>query len=165
VKQARSKGVRGAWEDLRLERLEIGEVVSLPVLSGSMLPDLPVGSEIRVRRAPWTQCSWGDIIVFDDASRLVAHRLLVRLRGRGKGLIFQKGDSNPLGRWIDADRVVGVVVGVKDAEGRCSVLSSDAARRRSRGRALRQLARDLVTRIRMLARKTKSWLRRMPKNA
>jgi hypothetical protein len=146
------RGVQAAWEDLRLERLEPGEVVSLPVLSGSMRPDIAVGSEIRVRRATWRECARGDVIVFDDASRLVAHRLLLKLRVRGKWCVLQKGDLNSLGQWIDAGRVVGLVVEVRDAEGERRLLTSAPARRRARRLALRHLARDLRTRISMLVK-------------
>lgn len=88
----------------------------LPVLSGSMQPSIPLGSRIRIKASNGADCRVGDVTVYLDGNRLVAHRVLWSL-GRGRRRwIFQKGDANRFGHWIAAAQVKGVVREVFPAE-------------------------------------------------
>ena len=89
----------------------------LPVLSGSMAPCLPVGGSVRVLPSSWRQCRRGDIVVFREAAKVVAHRCLWRLRVPGGCWLFQKGDCDTFGHLIDGRQVVGVVTEAWDADG------------------------------------------------
>ncbi len=77
----------------------------MPVLSGSMRPMIQVGSRIRIKACKARACRVGDVAVYIDDQRLVAHRVLWFLGGR----LFMKGDANRHGHWVRASRVRGVV--------------------------------------------------------
>jgi hypothetical protein len=80
----------------------------LPVLSGSMSPSIPLGCRIEIKPCPADQCRLGDVMVYMDEGRLVAHRLLWRV-GR---FLYTKGDANAFGHWIGSAQVKGLIVGV-----------------------------------------------------
>ena len=127
------------WLKLLDGSLRVGAVVELPVLSDSMLPVFGMGRHIKIQRVSWKSCRCGDIIVFRARRRLTAHRLLFVLRtGRGR-YFYQKGDANPAGHFIRAERVMGRVVEYQDETGSYSMLSSETARRRGRIEAFKQL--------------------------
>jgi len=88
--------------------------VELPLLTGSMVPAIPVGASLRITMSPTAPCRVGDVIVFLQDNRLIAHRILLVLRAGPWSWLLEKGDANPLGRWRrDADvrgRVVGFCV-------------------------------------------------------
>jgi len=132
----------------------------LPVLSGSMRPGMPLGSRILIEPCQADGVRVGDVTVYLEKDRLVAHRVLWFLGCRTRGWIFQKGDTNRFGHWIRSSSIRGVVREVLPAEdtGNPSVLGqgldpySPAAARRSRRDYLRnliltgpRLLRDLVT--------------------
>ena len=83
---------------------------SYVVMSGSMEPDLPVGSLIFVAPEPSSQIRPGDVVTFALTDRVVTHRVVeVRAGVRGP-LLVTKGDAN---LDTDADPVqVGTTVGV-----------------------------------------------------
>lgn len=90
--------------------------VGLPVLSGSMLPDIPPGSTLLIRAADHRSCRVGDVAVFTEGPyRLVAHRLLLRVGLGSLVFFFQKGDNNPRGGWIRARRICGLAVGLAES--------------------------------------------------
>jgi hypothetical protein len=84
----------------------------LPVLSGSMSPGIPLGCRIEIKPCQADQCRLGDVMVYMDKGRLVAHRLLWRV-GR---YLYTKGDANAFGHWIGSSQVKGLIVGVWPAE-------------------------------------------------
>lgn len=129
------------WLTLLDGSLRLGAVVELPVLSDSMLPLFGVGREVKIHRASWKSCSAGDIIVFRAGGRLTAHRLLFALRTGRRRYLYQKGDANPAGHFIRAERVVGRVVEYQDETGSYRTLRSKAALRSGRVEAARQLLR------------------------
>jgi signal peptidase I len=129
------------WLKLLAGSLRLDEVVELPVLSNSMLPVFGMGRHIKIRRETWKSCRSGDIIVFRVGRRLMAHRLLFVLRtGRGR-YFFQKGDANPTGHFIRAERVVGRVIEYRDETGSYRSLCTRAARRTGRVEAFKQMLR------------------------
>ncbi len=84
----------------------------LPVLSGSMGPVIPLGCRIEIRPCSAGQCRLGDVLVYMDEGRLVAHRLLWRVGP----YLYTKGDANAFGHWIGNPQVKGLIVGVWPAE-------------------------------------------------
>jgi signal peptidase I len=106
-----------AWLGLQYGYLEQGKEVTLPVLSGSMFPSLVPGREIMIQPASWRNCQIGDIIVYKQDKKLTAHRLLFRFCSFKKKGLFQKGDANNHGSWINANRVVGKVIKFQNTDG------------------------------------------------
>ena len=51
-----------SWIKLKYENPRYGEVVTLPVISGSMLPFLVPGRKIKIKCISWQECQVGDII-------------------------------------------------------------------------------------------------------
>ncbi len=88
--------------------------VRLPMLSGSMLPAIPVGHILVIEICTHAACRMGDVVVFVEGEHLVAHRLLT------KGFwpwLLEKGDINPTGHWLHQGRIRGRVTGVVSAAG------------------------------------------------
>jgi len=127
------------WLKLLDGSLQLGTSVELPVLSDSMLPVFGLGRYIKIQRVSWKNCSAGDIIVFRERHRLTAHRLLLVFRTHRRRYFYQKGDANPLGHFIRAERVVGRVVEYQDETGHYRDLMSRTARRVERVEAAKQL--------------------------
>jgi hypothetical protein len=126
-----------------------GRVV-LPVLSGSMHPDLPVGSTVAIRPGPWTATRDGDLIVFRRGETLVVHRRLFGLSVGPWSALYQKGNAVRYGGWIDPKLVVGRAVGVRLPNGEEVDLTTPAAHRRGLRNARRGLAADLIARFKRL---------------
>ena len=123
----------------------------LPVLSGSMRPAIQVGSRIRIAAASAPECRVGDVVVYIDEERLVAHRVLWRMAGR----LFVKGDANRHGHWVPPGRVKGIVREVLPAEATAGAFPgkdpfSVAAARTSRQQYLRDAVLALPRLIRSL---------------
>ena len=81
----------------------------LPVLSGSMRPAISLGSRILIEPCAACACRVGDVTVYLDGDRLVAHRVLWFLGSGKSSWVFHKGDANQFGHWIHPDRIKGVV--------------------------------------------------------
>lgn len=129
------------WLKLLDGTLPMGETVELNVLSESMLPVFRPGSSIKVERVSWNACSAGDIIVFWQGRRLIAHRLLASVAAVKRRYLYQKGDASQSGHFIRAERVVGRVVEYQDEAGHYQTLRSKAAQRTARAEAFRQVLR------------------------
>ena len=84
----------------------------LPILSGSMRPSIALGSKILIAPADYSTCRLGDVVVYLEGDRLIAHRLLWTLGP----FHFHKGDANPNGHWINCKMVRGIVREVLPAE-------------------------------------------------
>lgn len=144
-----------SWLVLLNHNSRLGKVYSLPVLSGSMLPALVPGKQIRIRRTGWRKCHRGDIVVFRQGHRLTAHRLLLRVGFGTKRFVFQKGDSAQFGMWIRADEVVGLVVEAQNDDGRTVHLHTAYERKRNRTIADKQLLLDLYARFKSIPKYVK----------
>lgn len=86
--------------------------IRLPVLSGSMLPEIPVKATAHIEKAPARHCLKGQVVVYRDKNRLVVHRILWRLGWGSSLLLFEKGDNNARGGWIKGSQIRGMVVAV-----------------------------------------------------
>ncbi|MBN1291297.1 MAG: hypothetical protein JXB48_05595 [Candidatus Latescibacteria bacterium] len=136
-----------AWLSLMHGQIKGGEIVTLPVLSGSMMPYLVPGNKIKIQSASWRDCKIGDIIIFKEKNRLSAHRLLLRCCFWGKCYLYQKGDSISTGHWIKSDRVVGVVVESENTEGQVIDFRLTYTRKNEKNNAYRQLRKDVYARL------------------
>jgi signal peptidase len=65
-----------------------------PVLSGSMAPALPVGSQIVTRPVKLEDIKIGDIITFESGEHKVTHRVIAISLIDGKPWFQTKGDAN-----------------------------------------------------------------------
>jgi signal peptidase I len=78
----------------------------------SMSPYFKEGQTVTVDCAPQKSFGIGDVIVFQMAGRLCAHRVLARRRRDGERCYVQKGDNQLSGSIVSHDEVLGKVVGV-----------------------------------------------------
>jgi signal peptidase I len=68
-----------------------------PVLSGSMVPRLPVGGVVVTERVPIASLRVGDVVVFhrpDRPAELVVHRIVALTPGAAGPVVRTKGDAN-----------------------------------------------------------------------
>ena len=119
--------------------------MTLPVLSGSMMPFLHPGGEVLVECTPSGKCHLGDIIVFRETDKLVAHRVLFRLRLGNHCYLYQKGDAAGIGHWVRDDRMIGVVTRSTDANG-TELYLRGKHNQTERHRIYVLLVRDVLTR-------------------
>ncbi len=136
------------------------ETVMLTVRSGSMNPLMPVGSRIRVRPIDGARCRIGDVVVFRERNRLVAHRLLFGRGRRPGGWFLQRGDGvSPTG-WLRAGRLLGLVTAEIGPDDKRRPLDTSDARIDATRQARRSLNRVVIEAIKSPARKVKRWLLR-----
>ena len=106
-----------AWLALTGQDPENQGTVRLPVLSGSMLPAIPLGAILEIELVDPSCCRVGDVVVFlENQQRLTAHRVLAHLGFGFLHWLLQKGDNNSVGYWIRRSRVRGRVTRVLPPE-------------------------------------------------
>jgi len=143
---------RNAWFDLFNGGIE-GEVF-LPMLSGSMADAILPGDILAIRSMTGEKAHIGDIVVFKEKGKLVAHRLILVFRLFSFSFIVEKGDANKVASLIDA----GAIVGIVDSARRNGILVlSRTPEAKERGR--RVSARALFAHIPLQA--AKNCIRRM----
>jgi hypothetical protein len=143
------------WWDLLHGRLPAGRSVRLPMLTGSMAPVLPVDAELIIVAPAVDELGVGDVVIFPQDGKLVAHRLVAGLALAGRGGFLQTGDRFSDGAgWLPARAATGLVVGVEvSGEGGARDLRTRAARAEGRRIARANLARWLLDPL----RKVVSW--------
>lgn len=128
--------------------LAAGERVRLPVLTGSMTPLIPAGAVVEVEpHAAGRLPREGEVVVFRQADRLVAHRVLLACPLPSPGWCLQRGDGVSEWGLVRTDDLLGRVVAVAPPHGPGHDLTTPAARReglRAARRSLRRLVRELV---------------------
>ncbi|MDO4890624.1 MAG: class B sortase [Coriobacteriaceae bacterium] len=79
------------------------------VVSGSMEPEIPVGSAIYVQPTEPAEISPGEVIAFQDSSGVIAHRVTTNRTSMGE--LVTKGDANEVEDFdpIPYESVIGVV--------------------------------------------------------
>ena len=125
--------------------------LTLQVLSGSMMPHLRPGGQVCIECAGTVRTRPGDIIVFHEADRLVAHRLLVRLCLGRRWCGYQRGDAAGIGHWVLARQVLGVVTVSTAADGTVLYVRNRIASVSRRHIAL-LIARAVLARARLVLR-------------
>lgn len=76
------------------------------VISGSMEPNMPIGSLIVTKKVPIDRLEVGNIVSFESNGEIVTHRIAKMEEGK----IFTKGDANP--SWDEGyvEEVIGKVL-------------------------------------------------------
>ncbi|MEZ4388876.1 MAG: S26 family signal peptidase [Candidatus Krumholzibacteriia bacterium] len=129
------------WRLLQQD-LAAGEQVTLPVISGSMMPLIPAGARITVQGlGPAEIPEVGEVVVFRDRDRLVAHRLLFFCPLPSPGWYLQRGDGASPAGVVGRARICGRVVAVSRPGDRDLDLTPAAARHQGRRAARRSLWR------------------------
>ena len=129
-----------AWAVLAEPDADFPGTITLPMLSGSMAPLIPVGARLEIMAARHRNFGVGDVVVFERAARLVAHRLVLSLGFGRDTLYLEKGDRNVGLGLVRRHEVRGVVTGWRPA----AAPEADAVPLpRSRRAALRSLGRSL----------------------
>ncbi len=153
------------WFNLINGMVPHGEIVELPVLTGSMSPLIMPGYTISIRSCSANKIKPGDVIVFKDGNSLTTHRFLIRLPLGKRQVIYQKGDANRFGKWIRSERVVGVIDGISDMTGACIDISNSEARIQAKKESFRQIALTAWNTILILPRFIKKCLREKRTNS
>ena len=155
-----------AADQLRLLRGDLapGQTVRLTMRSGSMLPLLPVGSQLEIAAVPGEACAVGDVVVFRRGDRLVAHRLLLGWGHAPGGWFLERGDgTSPVG-FLRPGSILGRVTAVQLPDGEQRRLDDPQARLAGLSEARRSLARFLlrflISGVRSPLRKARRWLQR-----
>jgi len=126
--------------------------VRLPMLTGSMLPDIPVGAVLEVEKVPGEHCRPGDVVVYRVDDRLVAHRILWRIGLGSRRFFFEKGDTNERGGWIRSGKVCGLVTAIHAGPDRRPLPRDICRARANRAAVLREWVLRWPRRLRDLLR-------------
>ncbi len=147
-----SKTERDHWFDLFLGSGE-GEAL-LTLLSGSMADALLPGDALLVRSLRGKRPHIGDIVVFRDGGKLVAHRLLLAFRLLSFALLVEKGDANRSASIIAPEAIVGIVAGAR-RDGSSVFSRTPESVEAGRRASMRALLRHLTIQA------PKNWVKRM----
>jgi len=78
-----------------------------------MLPTIQPGGKVTVLPlVKCGKCNPNDIVVFENNRGIVCHRLLFFFNTGKCRLIYEKGDNNFLGRFINENRIIGKVIAI-----------------------------------------------------
>lgn len=100
--------------DLRKEALEKGYSITMPTMGMSMFPLLTTNNKIELIKCDPAGLKNGDIIVYKNNGKLIAHRLMRKIRGKDGYLFVTKGDAFfSYDRPISSDAVMGRVIKIK----------------------------------------------------
>lgn len=153
------------WVDLINGKNRKEKYFELPVLSGSMMPVLVPGKNIRIkRRIQHSEIQTGDIIVFKNDNTLTAHRVLIKLSVAGKAFMYQKGDMNRFGYWITDKKIVGYVYSAQDTSNKYINFESHAFKKQAQEKALNEILKTFLNISLILPRKIKQWLKKITTN-
>ena len=106
-----------------------------------------------------------DIVILREGTTLVAHRRLLGGNIVGRSVVYQKGDTNATGQWVDGEQIVGLATGVRTADGARTDLNTAASRTSARRLARRNLAADLQYRLFAAPRRIRAWLKTGTRNS
>lgn len=135
-----------AWLALTGQIAPPDHSVRLPMLSGSMAPDLPTGTWLHIAVAQNPPCQPGQVVVFCEEQQLTAHRVLLVLRLGRWNWLLEKGDANRYGRWRRGQSVCGTVRSYTTVTENVATDPSDPAR------ASQELRRLIIHYLKRLVR-------------
>ncbi|MDC7219333.1 MAG: hypothetical protein PQJ59_05295 [Spirochaetales bacterium] len=93
-----------------------GEILWLPLLTGSMAPNIYPGELLKITLCHKNEVQWGEVALFYREGKFTAHRIYMSSLWKGQK-VYEKGDANSHGSWINRDRILGKVTGVKNDKG------------------------------------------------
>jgi hypothetical protein len=146
------------WLNLLDGSFNDGEIIELPVLSGSMMPLIIPGKNIKIKCMKEPDLNIGDIVVYKEGREITSHRLIAKLTFYKGAYLYQKGDAIRFGGWIKKQQVLGVVDSVQDSSGNYISLMSPDKKREGRELAAKQLLRIFLDLLLIMPRKIKRWL-------
>lgn len=154
--------IDAAADQLKLveRRLRPDEKIWLTLRSGSMLPTMPVGARIAVQPVDGSRCRVGDVVVFRQGDRLVAHRLIFGWGAGPASWFLQRGDGVSGAGLLRSEAILGRVVAVQRPHAAVETLTGEDAGWRARRAARRSLARFLRSLVTGPLRKARGWLTR-----
>jgi hypothetical protein len=91
----------------------LGTRIWVEVLGGSMGPLLENGDTVLITLCSAEEIREGDLAVFGEFGRLLAHRILKRSASPRGTLFLEKGDGTPWGRWLGPEKLRGRVQAVR----------------------------------------------------
>jgi signal peptidase I len=144
-----------SWLKLLENGLDPDEEIELPVLSGSMLPVMIPGKNIKIKNIPLKNLRTGDIIVFRKNKILTGHRILFKIRIFSYWFFYQKGDRNRFGGWIRENDIVGIVGYAQDNFDTYIDFTGKKYKRRTKVIAFRQIIKLLINIVLYIPRKIK----------
>lgn len=101
-------------DSLWREQMQRGGIVSFRIASGSMLPTLAPGDNVRVKKfPPLSDPGLGDIVLFNMGGTWVVHRVVGKECGDGRLSYWQKGDAEYRATLTPATAVAGRVVAIE----------------------------------------------------
>ncbi len=155
--RAQGEELLDSWLALTGEGPATNDLITLPVLSGSMLPQMPVNSIIHIKRMSIHGCKTGHVVVYREGDRLVAHRLLWSFGLGSAQFCFEKGDANKRGGWIRGHQVLGLVVAVS-SNPECQPPQTATPMTRQPELAAKSLRADFIDRTLAWPRRIKHWI-------
>lgn len=158
VKNKDNKSV-SAWLDLITGVYKDGEIIELPVLTGSMMPLLVPGKKIKIICMFHPKINIGDIVIFKEGNKLNSHRVILKILLFNRLFLYQMGDLNRFGNWINSDKVVGKVISTQDEKGVYTDLRSPQKQAESKKKTAKQIYTLIYNILLIGPRSIKRWLR------
>ena len=143
------------WIDLYYKNLSAGGKIELPVLSGSMIPQLVPGKKVGIKPYSNEKLKTGDIIVFKYHKKLYAHRIIIIFSFFNKKFIYQKGDNNLYGSWIKDSDIIGIVDFSINQDDKILDFSNQEMQKTAKIIATKQLIKNIVNITLFIPRKVK----------
>lgn len=151
------KNLLSHWLKLLDGTFNDGEIIELPVLTGSMMPCILTGKKIRINCLKEPELNVGDIIVYRDGKEITSHRLIVKINFFKRTYLYQKGDACRFGKWIDKRQVVGIVNSAQDRSGNYISFITPDEKKEGKELALRHLNRTLLEYMLIIPKRIKRW--------
>ena len=102
--------------ELKKEALKKGRVIALPTTGRSMFPFLTTNNKIELIKYDTQRLEKGDIIVYKSNDKLIAHRLVRKIKAGDNYLFVTKGDTCfSFDRPINSDAIIGKVIKIRKA--------------------------------------------------
>lgn len=98
--------------DLIEEKLANKGALWLNVLSGSMVPLIPIGSKILIKHISSCNIYLGDIIVFKNGDKLIVHRIFGKYQNGEDTFFLQGGDNYSQPSKMHKNAIMGKVLGI-----------------------------------------------------
>lgn len=103
----------GTLTSLYIDALRQGEAFWFRVASGSMIPLLHVGDEVRIEPATAAAIRTGDIAAFETAEGLVIHRIVRHQQSGTAVRLLEMSDVRLYPSWVEGQSIVGRVILVR----------------------------------------------------
>jgi len=86
-----------------------GNPLTLKVEGNSMKPSLSGAQGVTIDFCEASTLAVGDILAYEAGDTVVVHRVLAKRVREGRVEIYQKGDNQQIGTWVNGEQVLGRV--------------------------------------------------------